>query len=121
MVEKKKTDKAPTKAETKVETTVEPEAETKAVETHKATDNGGFFVYLGPSIRGVIQTASIYEGTREEVEGFLAGAIEQYPLIKSLLVSGETLPEDRIKVKTPGNLLQAKYQQLASELRNKEV
>ena len=63
----------------------------------------GFFVYLGPSIRGVIQTATIYEGTKAEVEEFLAGPIERYPRIKRLLVSGETIAEDRIKVKTPGN------------------
>lgn len=80
----------------------------------------GFFVYLGPSIRGVIQTATIFTGTREEVEEFLAGPIERYPRIKRLLVSGETLPEDRVKVKTPGNGLYAAYVKLVSELNNKE-
>jgi len=77
----------------------------------------GFFVYLGPSIRGVIQTATIYEGTRAEVEEFLAGPIERYPKIKRLLVSGETLAEDRIKVKTPGNGLYAAYMKIVAELK----
>ena len=80
----------------------------------------GFFVYLGPSIRGVIQTATIYTGTRAEVEEFLAGPIERYPRIKRLLVPGETLPEDRTKVRTPGNGLYAAYVKLVSELNNKE-
>lgn len=80
----------------------------------------GFFVYLGPSIRGVIQTATIYEGTKAEVEEFLAGPIERYPRIKRLLVSGETIAEDRIKVKTPGNGLYVSYMKLADELKNKE-
>ena len=80
----------------------------------------GFFVYLGPSIRGVIQTATIYEGTRAEVEEFLAGPIERYPRIKRLLSSGDTIAEDRIKVKTPGNGLYVAYMKLAAELNNKE-
>ena len=91
--------------------------EKKAAAPKKDT---GFLVYLGPSIRGVIQTATIYEGTRAEVEEFLAGPIERYPKIKRLLVSGETLAEDRIKVKTPGNGLYAAYMKLVAELNNKE-
>ncbi len=88
--------------------------EKKAAAPKKDT---GFFVYLGPSIRGVIQTATIYEGTRAEVEEFLAGPIERYPKIKRLLVSGETLAEDRIKVKTPGNGLYAAYMKIVAELK----
>lgn len=88
--------------------------EKKAVASKK---DRGFLVYLGPSIRGVIQTATIYEGTRAEVEEFLAGPIERYPKIKRLLVSGETLAEDRIKVKTPGNGLYAAYMKLVAELK----
>ena len=68
----------------------------------------------------MIQTATIFTGTREEVEEFLSGPIERYPRIKRLLVSGETLPEDRVKVKTPGNGLYAAYVKLVSELNNKE-
>ena len=79
----------------------------------------GFFVYLGPSIRGVIQTATVFPGPRSEVEEFLAGPIERYPRIKRLLVSGDTLAEDRVKVKTPGNGLYVAYMKLADELNNK--
>lgn len=82
--------------------------------------DAGFFVYLGPSIRGVIQTATIFEGSRVEVEEFLAGPIERYPRIKRLLISGDTLAEDRIKVKTPGNGLYVAYTKLEAELKNKE-
>ena len=93
---------------------------TKEKKAEAPKQEPGFFVYLGPSIRGVIQTATIFTGTREEVEEFLAGPIERYPRIKRLLVSGETLPEDRVKVKTPGNGLNAAYVKLVSELNNKE-
>lgn len=44
----------------------------------------------------------------------LAPALERYPLIASLIVTGDTLPEDRIKVKTAGNLLNVNYKKLAS-------
>jgi len=89
----------------------------KKAETPKK-DNG-FFVYLGPSIRGVIQTATVFPGPRDAVEEFLAGPIERYPRIKRLLVSGDTLAEDRIKVKTPGNGLYVAYTKLADEVNNK--
>lgn len=92
----------------------------KTVKEKKAAPakESGFFVYLGPSIRGVIQTATVFTGSRDEVEEFLAGPIERYPRIKRLLVSGETLPEDRVNVKTPGNGLYAAYMKLVSELNN---
>ena len=94
----------------------------KSTKTEKAAPkkDAGFFVYLGPSIRGVIQTATIFEGSRAEVEEFLAGPIERYPRIKRLLVPGDTLAEDRIKVKTPGNGLYVAYMKLADALTNKE-
>ena len=41
-----------------------------------------------------------------------AEAIEAYPLVKTLIVSGDALPEARIKVKTPGNALYANYMKL---------
>jgi hypothetical protein len=43
--------------------------------------------------------------------------IAQYPLIASLVVSDETLPTDRIKVKTPGNLLYVNYHKLAKGMK----
>ena len=90
------------------------------VEKAEPVKEDGFFVYLGPSIRGVIQTASIYTGTRAEAEQFLAGAIEKFPRIKQLLISDKTLPEDRAKVKTPGNYLNEVYRKLVADVKKKE-
>jgi len=81
----------------------------------------GFFIYLGPNIRGVIQNASIYPGSREEVEAFLAGAIEKYPRIKNLLISGETVAEQRSQVTTPGNYLYETYRKVVADVKMKEV
>lgn len=75
----------------------------------------GFYIYVGPTITGVIQTGHVFRvSSREEAAAAIPQAVERYPLIKSLIVSGDTYPEDRIKVKTPGNLLYVKYQQLLS-------
>lgn len=81
----------------------------------------GFFVYLGPNVRGVVQNGAIYEGSRNEVEAFLFSAIERFPQIRIMLISSETLAEDRIKIKTPGNYLYEEYRKFVAELKKKEV
>jgi len=75
-----------------------------------------FFVYLGPSIRGVIQMGSIYPGNRQEVYETLDSAIQKYPRIRNLLVSDETLVVDRVDIKKPGTRLYNEYKKLASEV-----
>ena len=110
MVKKNKAETADTVEE--AEKSQEPKVEKAAPEK-----KDGFFVYIGPSIRGQIQNGSVYGGTRADVEALLAGAIEKHPRIKKLIVSGDTLPEDRINVKTPGNYLYENYRKLVSELK----
>ena len=76
----------------------------------------GFCVYLGPSIRGYVQNGTIYEGSRETVLQFLATAIERYPRIGKLIVTGDDLPEARKKIKTKGSVLHEEYRRFAAEL-----
>lgn len=80
-----------------------------------ATKHDGFCVYLGPNKRGVIQSGSIYGGTREKTLRKLAPVIEKYPLVAHLIVTDRTLAEDRIKVKTAGNYLNVIYKRLVAE------
>ena len=75
------------------------------------------YAYIGPSIRGVIQRGSIYVGSKAEVEETLESAIQKYPRIRSLLVSGDTLAADRISVKTPGTRLHTEYSRLVAEVK----
>lgn len=75
------------------------------------------FVYIGPSIRGVIQRGTIYPGTRQEVIAVLDSAIQKYPRIRNLIVSGDTLAADRISVKTPGTRLYTEYRRLVAEVK----
>lgn len=78
------------------------------------SDPGGFCVYIGPTIQGVIQSGTVYSGTRDNAKTLLASAIEKYPLIARLIVTDKTFAEDRIKVKTAGNQLNVLYKKLAS-------
>ena len=68
-----------------------------------------FCMYLGPNIVGVIQTARVFRGSKYEVCQQLADAIEKYPGIKDLIIPGSRLAEDRVKVATPGTLLNDAY------------
>ena len=75
--------------------------ETPAVKKTSVEEPERFCVYIGPSIRGVIQSGTIYGKSLEETKAFLATAIEKYPLIGKLISTDKTIAEDRIKVKLP--------------------
>lgn len=73
----------------------------------------GFYCYIGPNLTGLIQHGAIFKGTRAEALDAAAPAIEKQPLVKTLIVSGDELPEARLKVKKPGNALYANYRKIA--------
>lgn len=68
-------------------------------------NKSNFYVYIGPSITGVILHGKIYHGTRAKALQAAKLAIERQPLVKHLIVSSADLPTARLKVKTPGNAL----------------
>lgn len=98
------------------EAAVEEKAPVRSKRNTKKSDGkaAGFYVYIGPSIRGVIQAGTVYRGTKADALAKIGVAAEKYPLIESLVVSGDTLAADRIKVKNPGNLLHVNYMKLVS-------
>ena len=75
-----------------------------------------FCMYLGPNIPGVIQTARVFRGSKHEVCQELADTIEKYPDVKELIISGSRLAEDRVKIATPGTLLNDAYIKLAKSV-----
>lgn len=75
----------------------------------------GFCVYLGPTITGEIQSGTIYRGDKATVLTKLKSVVEKYPLVKTLIVTDKTLSEDRIKVKTPGNILYVNYKKMSGK------
>lgn len=78
-------------------------------------NTSGFYIYIGPNLKGLLQTGTIFRGSREEALKAAAPAIEKHPTVRTLIVSGDTLPELRRKVRTPGNALYASYQKLAGK------
>lgn len=83
----------------------------------EAEEKASFFIYLGPTIQNVIQNASIYTGTRAEVEKRLESQIRKFPRIRVLLISGDTVVEDRANVNKPGTRLYTEYHRLVYELK----
>ena len=107
---------AKTTSTTVAEAIQEPQtgaAEIPVTSNEKTGDNvAGFFCYIGPSIPGLIQHGDIYIGSRKKALAAASAAIEKYPKIKTLIISGEKLPEARLKVKKPGNALYKNYQRI---------
>lgn len=101
---------APAKAEGENTAAVTAKVTTKKPDAKSA----GFSVYIGPTILGVIQSGHVYDVSREDALKALAPIVKERPLIAALVVDGATLADDRIKVKTPGNLLFVQYKRLAS-------
>ena len=84
---------------------------------HEITaDRVDVYVYIGPTIRSAVQHGSIFPGPRENAEKKLAAAIEKFPPIRMLLVSGEELAVARKQLKQPGNRLYEINRRFFSEL-----
>lgn len=78
----------------------------------------GFYIYIGPTIKGLIRNGTIYRGDRAHALAEAKEAIQKYPLIKTLIVSGDYLPVARLKIKTSGNALHANYVKLTEQVKS---
>jgi hypothetical protein len=77
---------------------------------------GEISAYLGPTIRGEVSRGEMFPAGRDAAIAGLAATVGRYPQVADLIVSGDDLPESRIKANTPGNLLHKKYCELAGTL-----
>ena len=84
-----------------------------ATSTTKTTVKDGVYVYIGPSIRGVIQKGSIYRGTRESILASLDSALKEYPKIERLIVADTELVSAKNKISIGGNSLSNAYRALS--------
>lgn len=75
-----------------------------------------FCIYLGPTIRGVIQNGTVLRGDKTAAVQSISSAVAKYPMIADLVVSGDTVAADITKVKTKGNLLNVRYRQLVAQM-----
>lgn len=74
----------------------------------------GVFVYIGPSIRGVIQNGSIFRGAEDEIKGQIAAKVEDKEHICRLIVRDVDLAKAKEKLKNGGNSLSVAYRALLS-------
>ena len=93
----------------------------KAKVTKKAaeTEDVKFCVYIGPTIRGVVQHGSIFIGTYTEVIKEQAEMLERFPQIRQLIVPGESLGSALIDIRTPGNSIYVYNRRLLKALGSK--
>lgn len=105
-------------SEKKTNTAAKTAPETGAVKTtakeNATAENGGFCIYLGPTITGVIQKGTIYGKPKDKVLSELSETIKKYPLIASLIVPDKKISEARKNVQTPGNILYVNYHKMLS-------
>ena len=88
----------------------------KAKAAVNPSDSCGFCIYIGPTIRGKLNNGAVFQGGKAAVITRLADLIEQYPQVKTLVVTDQTFSGDRIKVKKTGNYLHSAYQDLVQQL-----
>ena len=81
-----------------------------------ARKSNKIYCYMGPDIKGYLHTSQVFRGERENLLKEYAQLVEAHPLVKNLLVPGESLAVARLKVKEPGTAHYANYQKLSQEL-----
>ena len=81
-----------------------------------ARKSNKIYCYIGPNIRGYWHTGQVFRGERADILKEYAQLVELHPLVKNLLVPGESLAVARLKVKEPGTAHYANYQKLSQEL-----
>lgn len=76
------------------------------------TEKPSVFVYLGPSIRGIITNGGIYAGTRSEVLARFADGIEKYPDIARLIIEDKHVAKTRERLSRGEGAVSIAYKKL---------
>lgn len=87
-------------------------------ETDAGAKSSSVSVYIGPSIKGVIQNGTIFMGSPAEAikEPLVQIALQTRPGIKALIIDASELSDAKKRINTPGDTL---YKQYSDILRNK--
>lgn len=78
------------------------------------------FVYLGPTIRGVITNGGIFEGSVQEILKRFEKSIEKYPQIKRLIIADISVAKAREMLAKGEGAISVAYKKLAQSIK-KEV
>lgn len=82
--------------------------------TEATVEKDGVFVYIGPSIRGVIQNGQIFSGKETEVKDKAAALAADKEHVKRLIVRDNEIIAAKAKIKKGGNSLSVAYNALAN-------
>ena len=77
-------------------------------------DGSGIFVYIGPTIRGVVQNGSVFRGAEDKIKDKIAALVEDKEHVKRLIVRDVDLATAKAKLKKGGNSLSVAYHALLS-------
>ncbi len=79
----------------------------------KNQNRNEFCVYIGPSVRGLIQSNTVYRGSREDALKKAALAVNEYPdYISKLIVTGAKLPLARRALDDANSVYSRTYRKL---------
>lgn len=82
-------------------------AKPSTVKEPGAKKSAGFSVYIGPSIRGLVDSSHIYKGSPAEAAKLpeLRIVLAQRPKLRGLVVDGADLIKAQAEIKKPGTEL----------------
>ena len=83
-------------------------------------NTSGYYCYVGPTIRSVLQTNTIVIGTYAEMLTRCAKAIAMAPTVKQLIVPGDKLQEVRNHIRNDINPEALLYKRVLKEIKPKE-
>ncbi len=85
--------------------------------TLELVNKSGIYFYIAPAIRPLIHKNAVFRGTKSEALALAKEAIDRYPLVKTLIIPGDSFPAARLKVQQPGNALYMNYQKLLNAVK----
>ena len=77
----------------------------------------GFWCYIGPTVRGTLQTNTLVIGTLDQMLNRAEKAIQKAPSVRHLIVSGDRLQESRNHIRNNINPEAMLYRRVLRELK----
>lgn len=96
----------------------EPEPVVQAEEEPMISE-ARIWVYLGPSIRGIVTNGRVFRGSRADVIKSLENGIKDYPQIERLIVADREVAKSRNDLKTKRGIY-IPYEALLKKITGKE-
>lgn len=97
-----------------------PLPETNAENVPETVSESRIWVYLGPSIHGIVTNGSIHKGSRSEILKKFEGGIEKYPKIERLIVADRNVAEAKERLNEKKGSIYINYIELVRQISEKD-